>query len=117
MADTEGNNIKEMYVKEFLLRYMEARQSLSSDFGHLYIGNFISYLRGNCVDALYDEIMVSYEKSKTGETGRRTKLIVESMHREYVEEGKQMPYEISKISLDDVLQQVRKRESRFLMGS
>ena len=114
-SSVEISKAKENFVKEFLYRYSELGEGYSSDRGHMVIGNLARYLKSNLVDDLYDEIMLSHEKSQAGDTGRRTKIIIAEMRKRYIENAEPLLPELENFTIAELLAKLNcQKKSSFL---
>ena len=115
--DLSLSTAKENFVKEFLYRYSEMADSFSSDRGQMSIGNLARYLKSHFVDDLYDEIMLSHEKSTTEDTGRRTKIIIQEMRQRYIENSEPLLPQLENITIEELLAKLNcSKNSSFLQG-
>jgi hypothetical protein len=114
-SSLEISKAKENFVKEFLYRYSELGEGYSSDRGHMAIGNLAIYLKSNHIDDLYAEIILSYEKSASGDTGRRTRIIIEEMRKRYIENTEPLLPELENFTITELLAKLNSpKKSSFL---
>lgn len=102
---------KENFVKEFLYRYKNISPGLSSDRGQFYIGNLARHIENTSVEGIYAEILQSYRKSESGDSGRRTKIIIQEMTERYASGDQPLLPEVVDLTIAELLADLNARQA------